>query len=250
MASNIGQHETEQAPRVCVFDVNETLLDLAALDHYFETVFFNTATVVRRQWFNQVLQMAFVDTIVGTYHDFATLGDAALTVIAEQVNTSRYPSWRLTDEQRQTILGGMRKLPPHPDVHDALSQLRLAGLRLYALTNSTLQVAEAQLTFAGIRDYFDGVFSADTVHRLKPAREVYTHAAQAVGVPIERMRLIAAHGWDVTGAMHAGAAAAFVARPGAILSPLAPQPDIIGKDLVEVASAIIEREADGSQSHI
>lgn len=250
MTGNAVQQQTEVAPRVCVFDVNETLLDLAGLDRYFETVFYNSAALVRRQWFNQMLQMAFVDIIVGTYHDFATLGDAALTVVGEQVNGSRYPNWRLTDAERATILGGMRKLPTHPEVHEALSQLRLAGLRLYALTNSTLEVAEAQLAFAGIRDLFDDVLSADTVRRLKPAPEVYQHAAQTIGVPIERMRLIAAHGWDVIGALQAGSAAAFVARPGAVLSPLAPQPDIVGNDLIEVASAIVEREADGGQSHI
>lgn len=250
MSDSTVQEKPEQAPRVCVFDVNETLLDLAGLDRYFETAFYNSASVVRRQWFAEMLRMAFVDTIVGTYHDFATLGNAALTVIAEQVNSSRYPSWRLSEAERATILAGMRKLPAHPEVHEALSQLRLAGLRLYALTNSTLQVAEAQLDFAGIRTFFDDVLSADSVHRLKPAAEVYQHAAERAGVPIERIRLIAAHGWDVTGALCAGAAAAFVARSGVVLSPLAPRPDVIGNDLIEVASAIIEREADGGQSHI
>jgi 2-haloacid dehalogenase len=72
-------------------------------------------------------------------------------------------------------------------------------------------------------------------------------AARELGTDIGRLRLIAAHAWDVTGAIRAGAAAAFVARPGMVLDPLAPVPDIVGEDLSEVADRILEVElADGS----
>jgi 2-haloacid dehalogenase len=57
-------------------------------------------------------------------------------------------------------------------------------------------------------------------------------------VPIDRVRLVAAHAWDVSGALAAGCAAAFVARPGKVPSPLGPQPDIVGADLAEVAAMI------------
>ncbi len=39
--------------------------------------------------------------------------------------------------------------------------------------------------------------------------------------------------------MAAGARAAFVARPGAIVSPLGKQPDIVGADLTEVAEKLL-----------
>jgi len=53
--------------------------------------------------------------------------------------------------------------------------------------------------------------------------------------------LVAAHAWDVAGAMHAGCAAAFVARPGMVLDPLAPDPVIIATDLDEVANAVLKQ---------
>jgi len=46
---------------------------------------------------------------------------------------------------------------------------------------------------------------------------------------------------DVAGAMHAGCAAAFVARPGMVLDPLAPDPVIIATDLDEVANAVLKQ---------
>jgi 2-haloacid dehalogenase len=67
-------------------------------------------------------------------------------------------------------------------------------------------------------------------------------AAERMGVEVGRVRLIAAHAWDIAGALRAGCAAAFVARPNMVLDPLVERPDIVGADLREVADRILERD--------
>lgn len=221
-------------PRVCVFDVNETLLDLAALEPHFERVFGDVS--VRRTWFLQLLQSALVATVTDAYSDFGTIGAAALEMTAERQGAT------LSEEDKKRILGGMRQLPAHPEVPEGLERLREGGFRLAALTNSTQEVAEDQLENSGLHHYFEQILSADTVKRLKPAPEPYRMAAQSLGVGIGDVRLIAAHAWDVAGALRAGCAAAFVARPGMVLDPLAERPDAVGTDLLEVAQQISEVE--------
>jgi len=220
--------------RIIVFDVNETLLDLKALDPHFERVFGSAG--VRREWFKQVLQSALMTTILDAYSDFGAVGAAALEM------TARLHDLELSERDRNAILGAMRELPPHPEVPDSLRRLREQGLRLGALTNSTLEVADAQLRYAGLVENFERVLSADAVRRLKPAAEVYHMAARELGVEPGAIRLVAAHSWDVAGAMHAGCAAAFVARPGMVLDPLFKPPDIIGKDLVAVSERILKTD--------
>ncbi len=148
----------------------------------------------------------------------------------------------LTEQDRQALREGMRQLPPHPEVRESLRQLRDAGLRLATLTNSTAAVGEAQLAHAGLRDLFEQALSADTVRRLKPAPEPYRLAAERLGVPLEQLRLVAAHAWDIAGARRVGCATAFVARPGRVLDPLAPRPEIVGAELRAVAERIIALE--------
>jgi len=220
---------------VIAFDVNETLLDLSALDEPFEEIF---GTGVRRQqWFAQMLQLSFVGGVTGDYVDFSTAQQAALLMLAQQQGRT------LSDDSAAEFVTRMSSLPPHPEVAASLQRLAETPLRMVALTNSLGPVAEAQLTQSGLRDYFDRVISADSVRRLKPAKEPYLAVAEAYEVDVREVRLVAAHSWDIAGALSAGCKAAFVARPGMVLSPIGAQPDIIGPDIDSVVAQIIATDA-------
>lgn len=220
--------------KLIVFDVNETLLDLTALDPHFERVFGSAS--VRTSWFATVLRNSLVSTVTGLYDDFGKIAGASLDMTAQQHNID------LNEDDRATIMGTIRSLPAHPDVAPGLDKLKEAGFRLFTLTNSPPLVVEAQLQNAKLTDYFENSFSVDAVKTFKPAAEVYQMAAKELSVPIEEIRLVAAHDWDVVGALNAGCAAAFIARPGKVLNPLLPKPDIVGKDLVDVAEKIIQAD--------
>ena len=148
----------------------------------------------------------------------------------------------LAAADRDGILRGLVSLPAHPDVPDGLQKLRAAGFRLVTLTNSAPAAVEQQLKNAGIAAYFERVFSVDAVRRFKPAAEVYRLVATELRVAPSQLRLVAAHAWDVLGAMRAGCAAAFVARPGKALFPSGDAPDIVGTNVRDVADQIIARD--------
>ena len=221
-------------PRVIVFDLIGTLLDLQAMDTHFERFFGDAA--VRKEWFMQTVQLAMAATLTNAYEDFGVQADTALEITARHYKVS------MLGEEKNLILSTLRKLRPFREVAQNLQRLRDASFRLVTLTNSTALMAEAQLTHAGLKDYFEQVISTDEIHCFKPSPEVYHLAARRLDVEPSQIRLVSAHHWDVTGALRAGCAAAFVARPGQVMNPFGPQPDVKETDLGEVAEKILAVE--------
>jgi 2-haloacid dehalogenase len=220
---------------LCVFDVNETLVDLAALDDFFAEV---TGTpAARREWFDLTIHTALTVTSTRGYRQFGEIAAACLPVIALRHRRSA------TIEHQDELGARIRSLPAHPDARPAIERLHNAGFAVVTLTNSTAAVAEDQLRAAGLRDLIDAVYSADEVRQLKPSREPYQHVLAGEGrVPTDAV-LIAAHDWDITGAAVAGLHTAFVARDGRTPLPGQLPPSITGTDLATITDQLIAQHA-------
>ena len=94
--------------RVIVFDLIGTLLDLQAMDSHFERFFGDAA--VRKEWFMQTLQLAMAATLTNAYEDFGVQADTGLEITARHYKVS------LLGEEKNLILGTLRKLRPYPEV--------------------------------------------------------------------------------------------------------------------------------------
>ncbi|MBT4385964.1 MAG: HAD hydrolase-like protein, partial [Betaproteobacteria bacterium] len=149
---------------VLLFDVNESLLDLRALDPHFKTHFGDA--IVVSEWFDQVIQTAMLSVVLGWTRNFAEVGRSALEMVVTRHQLE------LTDAALSDIVGGMKTLPPHDDVVEALRTLKSEGFRMAALTNSPVAVAKEQLVFAGLIEFFETVISVEEVDTLKPDARV------------------------------------------------------------------------------
>ncbi|HET7370540.1 MAG TPA: haloacid dehalogenase type II [Gammaproteobacteria bacterium] len=216
-----------------MFDSNGTLLDLSVLDRKFDEAF--GAALVRQLWFGELLRTAMAMSLAGDYSDFSMLADAALDKVASEQGT------RLTTAAKQDIIRLVGTLPPYPEVKAALSRLKKAGFRLAVLTNSAPDTARQQMDHSGLAPLFDRIMSVDPVGRYKPAPEPYQMAAQELGVAIDNVMMIAAHDWDIKGAVRAGCGGAFLRRPGQAWLPAFKPPIIVADDLADAADQIIAR---------
>ena len=218
---------------VLLFDVNESLLDLRALDPHFKTHFGDA--IVVSEWFDQVIQTAMLSVVLGWTRNFAEVGRSALEMVVTRHQLE------LTDAALSDIVGGMKTLPPHDDVVEALRTLKSEGFRMAALTNSPVAVAKEQLVFAGLIEFFETVISVEEVDTLKPDARVYKYAIGKMNVEAKNTYLIAAHAWDVAGAMAVGCMGALIKRQGIAANPIAPEPTIVAANLTAVAQRILEQ---------
>lgn len=223
----------ELRPKVLFFDVNETLLDLTKMKKQVGEAL-NGREELLSLWFTTMLQYSLVTTASGQYEHFGHIGAAALQMVAANNGISMSE-----EEARNVVINALRGLPAHPEVKAALAQLKKDGYKLVSFTNSSNEGVKKQFESAGLTDYFDECLSVEGIGKFKPFTDVYNWGARKMGVKPEACMLIAAHGWDVAGALWAGWRAAFVARPGQQLFPLALQTEINESDLQKVADILV-----------
>jgi 2-haloacid dehalogenase len=186
-----------------------------------------------RIWFGMLLQYSLVDNCTGAYHDFVSVANSTLDMTAKALKTD------VDEKEKKAALATIKELPAYPDVPKGLQLLKENGFRLTTLTNSPSATLTAQLQYAKLSEYFEATLSIDTIKKYKPALETYTWATKQLSVNVTGAMLIAAHSWDIAGALQAGMQAAFIEREGQSLYPLSPKPAFTGKDLVEIANKII-----------
>jgi 2-haloacid dehalogenase len=219
-------------PKVLFFDVNETLLDLAPMEKTIGKALGGKKELLAL-WFTTMLQYSLVTSASGHYKPFSHIGAAVLQMVAAN------NSLNISEENaREIVTDAMQNLPAHPEVKEALSRLKKAGYTLVAFTNSSNEGLQNQFQNAGLTSYFDERLSVEDSGKFKPFTDTYTWGAHQMNVQLEECMLIAAHGWDVAGALWAGWRAAFVSRPKKQLFPLAPKPEIDAHNLMKVADVL------------
>lgn len=223
----MNKPQTRSTRPLLIFDMNETLLDLKELRRSVSNILGAEDAV--SLWFETMLHYSLVDTVSEQYHNFGEIGIAALMMLASQRDLT------LTKEEAQKVLEPIRSVPPFPEVAESLKKLKKETFRLTVLTNSSKNGMEAQLHNSGISSYFEQCLSVEEIGLYKPHRQVYKWAAKKLKVKPRECLFVAAHGWDIAGALSAGMQAAFIARPGHSLYPLSPEPDFVVEDLAELS---------------
>ena len=217
-------------PSVILFDVNQTMLDLTPVQKKVNKILGSKGGF--RIWFGLLLQHSLVDTLTGGYHDFSLIGKATLELAAAALHT------KINNDDKEEAIAAMSDVQPHRDVKKGLQRLQKMGYRLATLTNSPTDSLHKQLENAGIASFFEAALSIDGIKIYKPAKESYQWAAKTLGVEPADVLMVAAHGWDVCGAMAAGMSAAFIEREGQALYSLAPAPQFVEKKITDLADAL------------
>lgn len=218
-------------PGVVVFDVNETLSDLAPLATRFTDV--GAPEHLARLWFAGVLRDGFALAAAGSAQPFARIGAGLLrTLLADQ------PLDREPEDAVAHVMSGFTELPVHPDVPDGLRRLRAAGLRLVTLSNGSADVADGLLRRAGVRDELEALLTVEDAGVWKPAPGSYAYAARRCGVAPGDLMLVAVHPWDVDGAARAGLRTAWVNRAGGDYPGYLTAPELTVSGLDDLAARL------------
>jgi 2-haloacid dehalogenase len=219
--------------RWVVFDLNGTLVDPSVMAAAIGDSAADEELVMDA--IDDAIAQAMVATLTGELTRFRDLFEAGMRR-------------RLTLTGREPDLAGpaldlMGSMPAYLEAPAALERLRGEGLRLAVLSQSSADAASAVLRFAGLRDRVELVMSAQESGAYKPDPRPYRLALERMGADAGEVCFTAVHWWDVTGAKRVGMRTAWVARRERVLLESVPKPDVQGRDLSEVAEAIVAQLA-------
>ena len=221
----------DRRPAVLVFDVNETLSDMAPIADRFAEV--DADPGLARTWFSSLLRDCFALAVNDVNPTFGTLAAEQLHLLLGPLDLNRH----LGDAVAH-VLGGFAELRCHPDVAVGIHALSALGLRLVTLTNGATSVAQRLLDDAGLIDAFEHLLSAEQAGFWKPDPRAYTYALSRCGVQAAEAMLVAVHPWDTDGARRAGLASAWVNRTGADYPSYFRAPSLEVGSLVDLADRL------------
>jgi 2-haloacid dehalogenase len=184
---------------------------------------------------DDAVAMAMVEAITGGSTRFNDLISAAIRRRLRLASRDEGPA--------SVALELMGTMPAYLEAPGALEELRGRGLRLGVLAQSSAAATDSVLRFAGLRDRFELVLSAQDVGVPKPDLRPYRYALEKTGADTDAVCFVSTHWWDVAGAKRAGLRTGWVARRERALLDTVPAPDFTGRDLAEVAEAIVARMA-------
>ena len=228
-AAHMGATER---PAVIAFDVIETLFSLESLRPRLTAI--GLPAHALEIWFARLLRDAFALDCVGKYLPFRDIAAATLERLLHKA------SIEYDGKQLSGVIDGFMQLEAHPDVAPAMTALRNAGIRIVTLSNGSARATEILLERAGLRKYVERSVSIDEVKRWKPAREVYLHCAEVVGISPNRVALVAGHAWDIQGAKRAGLSAGYIERGEGSFLSIFDSPEVMGSTLVEVVEQLMK----------
>lgn len=218
-------------PAIIVFDVNETLSDMAPMASRFTEI--GAPAEMAQLWFAALLRDGFALAAAGDNAGFREIGAGVLRGLLV-----RWPLLMDLDQAVAHVMHGLGRLGLHPDVREGILALAAGGHRLVTLSNGSSGLAERLFTEAGIRGSFEYLLTVEDTGAWKPARAAYNYASSVCGAEPGGMCLVAVHPWDIHGASRAGLLTVWLNRSQETYPSYFCAPDLVIADLRDLAAAL------------
>jgi len=215
-----------------VFDAYGTLFDVTAIEGPCASVTEWPAELARL-WRAKQLDYAVLRTVMDHYADWGQITSDALDYAATALRIELDPA------SRRVLMRSWLELPAFPDVPAALARLAASDLRMLILSNGTRQMLTPLIEHNGLTDHFLTVLTSEAVQTFKPDPGIYAQVTERLHARINEILFVTANGFDVAGSKAVGFTVCRVDRRGEPLDLLGYEPDLLVRDLSELADMLL-----------
>ncbi len=216
--------------KACVFDAYGTLFDVNSAAKQCKEKLGNKWEGFANAWRTTQLEYTWLRSLMKKHKNFWEITEDSLDHTME--------TYKIKKEMRNELLDLYKKLNPYPEVKKCLDGLKTRNIKIAILSNGTPDLLQGLVKSNNIKNYFDDIFSIETVGIYKPDSKVYEIPIKKYSCKPENVCFMSSNTWDVSGGGIFGYNAVWVNRLNKVFDKLSYKPKYVINNLEELLKII------------
>ena len=216
--------------KACVFDAYGTLFDVNSAAAQCKEKLGSKWEGFSNTWRTTQLEYTWLRSLMKKHKNFWEITEDSLDHTME--------TFKIKKEMRNELLDLYKKLSPYPEVKKCLDGLKTKKIKTAILSNGTPDLLKELVESNKIQNYFDDIFSIETVGIYKPDSKVYEIPIKKYDCKPENIWFMSSNTWDISGGGLFGYNAVWVNRSNKIFDKLSYKPKFVINNLEELLAII------------
>ena len=216
--------------KACVFDAYGTIFDVNSAAAKCKEKLGNKWEDFANTWRTTQLEYTWLRSLMKKHKNFWEITEDSLDHTME--------TFKIKKEMRSELLDLYKKLSPYPEVKKCLEGLKAKKIKIAILSNGTPELLKMLVESNNIQNYFDDIFSIESVGIYKPDSRVYEMPINKYDCKPENIYFMSSNTWDVSGGGVFGYNAVWVNRLNKVFDKLSYKPKYVINNLEELLKII------------
>jgi 2-haloacid dehalogenase len=216
--------------KACVFDAYGTLFNVNSAASKCKKKLGSKWEGFANAWRTTQLEYTWLRSLMKKHKNFWEVTEDSLDHTME--------TFKIKKGMRNELLDLYKKLSPYSEVKECLEGLKAKKIKIAILSNGTPDLLKGLVESNNIQNYFDDIFSIESVGIYKPDSRVYEMPIKKYDCKPENICFMSSNTWDVSGGGVFGYNAVWVNRLNKVFDKLSYKPKYVINNLEELLKII------------
>ena len=216
--------------KAIIFDAYGTLFDVNSAAEKCKEKIGDKWEDFANYWRITQLEYTWLRSLMNRHKDF-------WQVTEDSLNKSM-KKFEIDQNMRSELLNLYKILSTYPEVKKTLEELKRKNFKLAILSNGTPDLLNQLVKSNSIKEFFDDIFSIETVGIYKPNADVYNIPIKKYNISKSEVLFLSSNTWDVSGGGNFGYKSIWVNRNNNIFDNLDYSPEFELKNLKDLLDII------------
>ena len=216
--------------KAIIFDAYGTLFDVNSAAEKCKEKIGDKWEDFANYWRITQLEYTWLRSIMNRHKDFWQITEDSLNKSMKK--------FEIDQNMRSELLDLYKILSTYPEVKKTLEELKSKNFKLAILSNGTPKLLDELVKSNDLQEFFDDIFSIETVGIYKPSANVYDIPIKKYNIFKNEVVFLSSNTWDVSGGGNFGYKSIWVNRNNNIFDNLDYSPEYELKNLKDLLDII------------